>query len=151
MMGDFVKRALPGVATAAAALAAVAGYDAVLHADPGQQTTLGTEIVGSAGQAAAPAPQPSCDTAQPASGHSFATPWGPVQVVAEVDSAGRVCRADAAVYPDGDSRSQMINSRAIPQLNAAVENRGVEFDAVSGATYTSEAYRDSLQSILDSL
>jgi len=29
--------------------------------------------------------------------------------------------------------------------------QGVAFDAISGATYTSEAYRESLQQLLDSL
>ncbi len=43
----------------------------------------------------------------------------------------------------------MINSRAIPYLDAQAAEVGVEFDSVSGATYTSEAYRESMQSILD--
>jgi uncharacterized protein with FMN-binding domain len=62
---------------------------------------------------------------------------------------GTVCAVQALTYPDGDRKSQMINSMAIPTLDAQAAEQGVEFDGVSGATYTTEAYRESMQSILD--
>jgi uncharacterized protein with FMN-binding domain len=46
----------------------------------------------------------------------------------------------------------MINSYAIPQLDQmATASAGTQLDYVSGATYTSNAYAQSLQSILDAL
>ena len=45
----------------------------------------------------------------------------------------------------------MINSYAIPQLDAQASQQGVNFDGVSGATYTTDGYRQSLQAIVDSL
>ena len=73
-----------------------------------------------------------------------------MQVAATVVD-GKICQARAVVYPDGDRKSVFINQRALPLINAAVVEQGVEFDAVSGATVTSEGYRQSLQALLDSL
>jgi hypothetical protein len=64
---------------------------------------------------------------------------------------GRVCEARAQVWPDGDMRSAQISDYVIPVLDDAASRLGVEFDAVSGATITSEGYRASLQALLDSV
>lgn len=48
-----------------------------------------------------------------------------------------------------DGRSAMINSEAVPELvQEALAAQGVNFDVVSGATYTSDAFAESLQSAL---
>ena len=48
-----------------------------------------------------------------------------------------------------DPRSQSINSQAIPILTSeALAAQSLQFDVVSGATYTSEAFAQSLQSAL---
>jgi uncharacterized protein with FMN-binding domain len=48
-----------------------------------------------------------------------------------------------------DGRSAMINSEAVPVLiQEALAAQGVNFDVVSGATYTSDAFAESLQSAL---
>ena len=78
------------------------------------------------------------------------TQWGPVQVSATV-AGGQVCEVHAVAWPANDSKSQMINAYAIPQLDAMATQSPTQFDYVSGATYTSQGYHDSLQSILDSL
>ncbi len=82
-------------------------------------------------------------------GDAAMTPWGPVQVRMDFAADGTVCGVQALTYPDGDRKSQMINSMAIPTLDAQAAEQGVEFDGVSGATFTTEAYRESMQSILD--
>ncbi|BFO20005.1 hypothetical protein SHKM778_63930 [Streptomyces sp. KM77-8] len=47
-------------------------------------------------------------------------------------------------------QSDQVNANAVPKLNqAAVAAGDAEIDAVSGATYTSAGYRQSLQSALD--
>jgi uncharacterized protein with FMN-binding domain len=91
-----------------------------------------------------------CDSGQAVTGQSVMTRWGPVQVAGTVAS-GTLCEAHAVVWPSGDGRSIQINDYAIPQLDAQAAQSGTQFDGVSGATYTSEGYRQSLQSILDSL
>lgn len=94
--------------------------------------------------------QDACAEVEWTQGPASMTPWGPVQVAAAVVD-GRICGVQALVYPMGDSRSQRINAYAIPTLDSMASQVGVAFDGVSGATYTTEAYRDSLQQLLDSL
>ncbi len=97
---------------------------------------------------AAPAAGDCSDTTS-VTGDPAMTRWGPVQVRMEFAADGTVCAVQAIAYPDNDQRSAQINSMAIPYLDSQAAQVGVEFDSVSGATYTSEAYRESMQSILD--
>jgi uncharacterized protein with FMN-binding domain len=77
------------------------------------------------------------------------TMYGPVQVQVTVRGA-RIVSAHAIDYPQGGGRDQEINSRAIPQLDQeTLQTQSARIDTVSGATYTSEGYRRSLQSALD--
>jgi uncharacterized protein with FMN-binding domain len=92
-----------------------------------------------------------CANGEEVTGDSSMTQWGPVQVSATV-AGGQVCEVHAIEWPANDRKSQMINSYAIPQLDQmATESGGTQLDYVSGATYTSDAYAQSLQSILDAL
>lgn len=90
----------------------------------------------------------SCD-AQEVSGPVVSTQFGPVQVAAKV-SSGKVCAVRTLQYPNMDHESVQINSQAIPMLDQmAVESGDANFAGVSGATYTTDGYRQSLQAILD--
>jgi uncharacterized protein with FMN-binding domain len=65
-------------------------------------------------------------------------------------SGSRITSSNAIVYPTDTRRDQEINSQAIPQLNnETVQAQSAGIDTVSGATYTSDGYRTSLQSALD--
>ncbi|MGC0333146.1 uncharacterized protein with FMN-binding domain [Streptomyces sp. SAI-170] len=104
--------------------------------------------------AAAPPPPPASAAGRPAPGAGTvtgavaATQYGPVQVRITL-AGGRITRAEAVQAPSG-GRSTEINGSAVPQLNQeAVAAQSARIDAVSGATYTSEGYRKSLQSALD--
>ncbi|CAB5026135.1 MAG: FMN-binding protein [Actinobacteria bacterium] len=55
------------------------------------------------------------------------------------------------VWPTGDRQSMQISAYAVPELDAQASQQGVMLDGVSGATYTTEGYRESLQQLLDSL
>jgi uncharacterized protein with FMN-binding domain len=90
-----------------------------------------------------------CSDPTMVTGDEAMTQWGPVQVQMGFAADGSVCSVQAIAYPVNDQRSARINASAIPYLDAQATEVGVAFDAVSGATYTSEAYRDSMQSILD--
>ncbi len=138
-MAGLTKAIAPGMALSAAALGVVAGFDRAIHPAPVPTGTADT------------AASPTCDTATTITGDSVQTRWGPVQVQASVLADGSICRAEAVVYPDSDGESVQINSYALPIIDQEVTSQGVSFDAVSGATYTSEGYRESLQSILDQL
>ena len=101
-------------------------------------------------QAEAPAADSCATGGEQITGGAAMTPWGPVQVSATV-AGQQVCSVQALAWPANDRKSQMINSYAIPQLDAMATQSPTQFDYVSGATYTSQGYHDSLQSILDSL
>ena len=76
------------------------------------------------------------------------TEWGDVQVEVTITD-GRIVDVAAVDYPQG-RRSSDINSRALPLLEAdAIELQSADVDIVSGATYTSRTYADSLQAALD--
>lgn len=75
--------------------------------------------------------------------------YGPVQVEVVI-SGGRITDAKALQYPSDARRSQSINAQALPLLKQQVlEAQSANIDGVSGATYTSESYQQSLQSALD--
>ncbi|MFD0313816.1 FMN-binding protein [Streptomyces flavalbus] len=102
-----------------------------------------------AGEAAPAPPRPSA--ARSADGATLTggvaqTQYGPVQVRITVQG-GKITRAETVRAPDSDATND-----ALPQLNkAAVAASSADIDTVSGATYTSEGYRTSLQSALDQL
>jgi uncharacterized protein with FMN-binding domain len=74
--------------------------------------------------------------------------WGTIQVRLTV-SGGKVSAVDLVEYPT-DRRSGSINAYAAPVLEReAVAAQSANIDAVSGATYTSQAYATSLQSAID--
>ncbi|MFE2630051.1 FMN-binding protein [Streptomyces sp. NPDC059374] len=76
------------------------------------------------------------------------TQYGPVQVRVTV-SGGKITKAEAVKAPSG-GQSTTVTANAVPKLNqAAVAAGSADIDAVSGATYTSAGYKESLQSALD--
>ncbi|MFC9929308.1 FMN-binding protein [Streptomyces sp. NPDC127190] len=83
-------------------------------------------------------------------GDTVQTRWGPVQVRVTIRS-GRLTEVTAVQYPSDNPRDQEINSYAVPQLRReALAAQSADIDMVSGATYTSTGYKQSLQSALDS-
>ncbi|MER5475108.1 FMN-binding protein [Streptomyces sp. NPDC002685] len=76
------------------------------------------------------------------------TQYGPVQVRLSVTGT-KITKAEAVQAPSG-GRSTEITGNAVPKLNQeAVAAGSADIDAVSGATYTSAGYKESLQSALD--
>ncbi|MGW3651959.1 FMN-binding protein [Streptomyces sp. NPDC000878] len=76
------------------------------------------------------------------------TEYGPVQVRVTLTD-GKITSASAVQAPSG-GRSDQISGDAIPKLNdAALAAGDGDIDAVSGASYTSAGYKESLQSALD--
>ncbi|MFD0440039.1 FMN-binding protein [Streptomyces chartreusis] len=81
-------------------------------------------------------------------GEAARTQYGAVQVRLTV-SNGKITRAEAVQAPKG-GQSDQVTANAVPKLNqAVVAAQGADIDAVSGATYTSAGYKESLQSAID--
>ncbi len=75
-------------------------------------------------------------------------PYGPVQVQV-ILAGGRITEVKALALPS-QGRSGFISQSVAPILQGeAISAQSSRIDAVSGATYTSEAYAQSLQSALD--
>ena len=81
-------------------------------------------------------------------GDAISEPWGKFQV-AVVISNGTISSISVVRSPS-DRHSSSINSQAVPMLTRSVmASDGTSIDMVSGATWTSESYSESLQSALD--
>ena len=82
-------------------------------------------------------------------GTAASTRFGPVQVQIVVRD-GQIVTATALTYPQNNGRDRQINAYAVPILQAeTLDAQGAGIDTVSGATYTSTGYRQSLQAALD--
>jgi uncharacterized protein with FMN-binding domain len=77
------------------------------------------------------------------------TPYGDVQVKV-VYSGRRITDVVTLHLTDSSGTSVAISDRAAPILRReALAAQSAQVDTVSGATYTSEGYRQSLQAALD--
>ncbi len=77
------------------------------------------------------------------------TQWGPVQVRIAV-KGGKIIDTKAVVYPNSNGHDIAINGWALPMIRQAVlQAQSANFDNFSGATVTTDGYKQSLQSALD--
>ncbi|WP_329127014.1 FMN-binding protein [Streptomyces sp. NBC_01465] len=82
-------------------------------------------------------------------GDPIDTQYGTVQVAATL-SKGKITGIKVLQAPDQNGRDQQIASYALPRLTQeALGAQSAHIDAVSGASYTSQGYIQSLQSALD--
>ncbi|MGW3624080.1 FMN-binding protein [Streptomyces sp. NPDC000880] len=82
-------------------------------------------------------------------GDPIYTRYGTVQVAATLAN-GKLTAVRVVQAPNESGRDQELSSYALPRLTqAALGAQSAHIDAVSGATYTSEGYIQSLQSALD--
>ena len=118
------------------------------HTSTNSGTAVASKGTGSATPGTSASPQ-SASTSRTYTGSAVSTRWGPVQVkITVVD--GKITAAQAVQYPTSNSRDQQINAAAIPILGQeAIQQQSADIDMVSGATVTSEGYRQSLQSAID--
>jgi uncharacterized protein with FMN-binding domain len=101
------------------------------------------------------APSPSPSPAGPRykdgqyTGQDFQTDYGDNQVKVIV-SGGRIVDVQALQLPFDRQRSAYISQVAGPLLHdEALKAQSAQIDTISGATFTSDAYAQSLQSALD--
>jgi len=100
---------------------------------------------------ATPRPATTSNASATVTGPVVDTPYGPVQVQVTVKS-GKIVDVAALQTPSDQMRSQMIAQYAVPVLRQeALQAQSAQIDVVSGATYTSMGYAQSLQAALDQL
>lgn len=77
------------------------------------------------------------------------TPYGPMQVAIVVRN-GRITDVKALQLTNEGGRSVAISDAAAPELRTeALKAQSAKIDTISGASYTSDGYRTSLQSAID--
>lgn len=85
---------------------------------------------------------------QVVTGATAQTRWGPVQVQITVKD-GKIVDAVGLQYPSGDRRSQWISQQAVPWLvEETLQEQVADVQIISGATYTSTGWRQSLASAM---
>lgn len=82
-------------------------------------------------------------------GSAVSTRYGAVQVAITV-SGGKITSVDVPQYPSRDGRDLQISQYSLPILaDETVSAQSSSINMVSGATYTSRGYIESLQSAID--
>ncbi|GIE74539.1 FMN-binding protein [Actinoplanes philippinensis] len=110
------------------------------------RTSTGTAIT----DTAAVAPATAAGEGQAFTGNTAQTQEGDVQVVITV-ADGKITSVAVPVHPTGSRKHDEISARALPELvRATLAAQSADIDSVSGATYTSGGYKESLQSAIDS-
>jgi uncharacterized protein with FMN-binding domain len=156
------KRALGALLTTVFALALLLSFKTPTSPGPADSTAADSAIVGepTASAEATPAPAATADTAGGAAatgvyadgtvtGPVVSTRFGDVQVEVTI-TGGVITDVVALELPSGDRRSADISDAAEPVLReAALAAQSADIDLLSGATYTSRAYAESLQAALD--
>jgi len=118
------------------------------HTGTGSTSKSGSGTSGS-GTSGTSGSSSSSSAAKTYTGDAVSTRFGDVQVEITVKK-GKVTKSTVTQVPWGNGRDQEINSYAVPILNSeVVDKQSSNIDMVSGATYTSQGYIDSLQSALD--
>jgi uncharacterized protein with FMN-binding domain len=120
---------------------------------PGSSTSSPTASASAAPhKQRASSPKPASSTAQASrsiDGAAVDTRYGIVQVQVQVTGT-RIDNVSFLQLTAFDEQSQQINSYAAPQLlQETLDAQSAHIDAVSGATYTSAGFVQSLQSALD--
>lgn len=168
-----MRRAIPVIAATAGGLALLAAF----QTDPGRvplsarstaetTTAAGSDTIEAPVRSAAPPPRstsppvptgphdsgapPTTDaTRRSVAGPAVSTRFGLVQVRV-VLAGGAIVDVQALALPDSHERSVRISDEAGPILRReALQAQGARIDTVSGATYTSDGYAQSLQGALD--
>ena len=154
-----MRRAVIVLGTTAAGLAALLSFKthslaapAAPASTPAPSTGTSSPASSTAGQAASAAHGASA-TAQAAArtvtGTVASTQHGPMQV--QLTLAGtKIAKVTVLQRTDDGAESDQIDAYAIPKLTSeTLAAQSAHIDAVSGASYTSSGYIQSLQSALD--
>lgn len=151
--GLALRRALPAVVATAAVVALLANVRerpkvAVVPAlvpPPPRVTEVATPVVRRVSSRRPTVPGP----ARTATGQTVTTPFSVISVRVTL-TGGELTRVETVALSGSGPRTQAINAHAEPILREeALKAGSAKIHAVSGATYTSESYRESLQSAID--
>jgi uncharacterized protein with FMN-binding domain len=131
-----MRRAVAAVAVTAAAVVLLARYETHPPAKPPPPAKTARP---------APPPKPGVRTG---SSPLITTPFSSIQVRAEL-TRGRLTGVQTLALTSVDAHTRELNARAEPILREEALRAGsADIDVVSGATYTSEAWIESLRAAM---
>jgi uncharacterized protein with FMN-binding domain len=131
-----VKRAAAALVVTAVAVVLLARYETHPPAKPPPPVRT------------APAPAPPEPGVKAGTGPLLTTPFSSIQVRAEL-TRGRLSGVQTLALTGADEHTRTINARAEPILREeALLAGGADIDVVSGATYTSESWIESLRAAI---
>ncbi len=152
-----MRRVAPAVMATIGALILLASF----HTTPGTATRIAVgKATSNRPSASAPPPaQASSTTSSPQpvagtgprqiTGPVVSNQYGDVQVRITVAN-GKLTDVEALRLPQDHERSVRISDYSAPQLRLeALDAQSANIDVISGATYTSDSYAQSLQAALD--
>ena len=117
--------------------------------DPGAATDATSDTGSSGSSSSGSSGSTPSGGAKTYKGSTADTRWGPVQVSITV-SSGKITTVAVPTYPNGNGRDAEINAYALPILKQeTLSAQSADIDGVSGATVTSDGYKESLQAALD--
>jgi uncharacterized protein with FMN-binding domain len=148
-----MRRAVIATAGTVVGLVALLGYRSSGGTGP-QRVTVGTSpstpatTVPATAVPARKTPTTTASAERTYDGQLVSYAYGDIEVAVTLDGR-RIVGVTVPQNSAVDERSAMINSEAVPVLvQEALAAQGVDFDVVSGATFTSDAFAQSLQSAL---
>jgi uncharacterized protein with FMN-binding domain len=116
---------------------------------PSGSGTSSSHASGSSSTGTSPKATSPRTAASSVTGQVVQTQWGPVQVRLTI-AGGSITKVTVLQYPHGNSRDLELANYSLPVLiRETIANQSAHIDMVSGATYTSSGYIQSLQSALD--
>ncbi len=147
-----MRRVVPVILATLGVLALLATF----HTTPASVTRVAVRAPAAPPAASAPPPPTSPDssattppTIRTVDGPIVSNRFGDVEVQVKTQG-GRLIDAQAVQLPEDRERSALISQYAGPKLRAeALRAQSASIDIVSGATYTSDSYAQSLQAALD--
>jgi uncharacterized protein with FMN-binding domain len=130
-----MKRAVAALAVTAVAVVLLARYETHPPDEPPPRPRA----------VAAPSPAPGVKVG---TGRLITTPFSSIQVRAEL-TRGRLTGVRTLALTGADEHTNALNARAEPLLRESALRAGsADIDVVSGATYTSESWIESLQAAI---
>ncbi len=145
-----MRRVILAVTGTVAGLVALLSFRSHVPSVPVAASGTSGNTGASAGGAGQPAPSASLAAGERAiDGNVANTAYGPVQVQVLVKNS-KIVTVNILEQPSSTAHDLQIGQFAFPQLiHETLTAQSGRIDAVSGATYTSQGYIQSLQSALD--
>jgi uncharacterized protein with FMN-binding domain len=143
-----MRRAALALVATVIGLVLLLGFKTAPNGNTGRPAAIAPATTGPA-EKGTPSPTARSTGTRTFDGATVNTPYGPVQVRI-TKTNGKLTDVTALQLPNADPQSQQIASYAAPLLRSeALKAGSAKIDTISGATYDSEGYAQSLQAALD--